>query len=278
MFGKLLKHDFKSSARGVATVYFAAGIAAIATILSLFTGFGIGKVLACVALMITGWLAMIITVVHTFTDYKKSMFGDSGYLTNTFPVKSFSLVFSKWLTAVFWLVVSLIFIAITYALLYAYSSGENGFEALKMGLKMLPDILYSFGLPDLSVLKKAIPFYILKFLFFLAVSVCIAYFSVTISNVRPFDRFGSIGTIVTFFIIFAVVNLIGAKLDDLVSFAVIILPETRMELSVNREAILSANSMGGCYVSLTQIYFEAIAAILLFVANSELIEKKVNIK
>lgn len=274
MFGKLVKNDFKSSARGVAAIYFAGGIATVAMLISLFTGFGVGKILATVVLMATCWLVMIVTIVQMFADFRKTMFMDRGYLTNTLPVKSFALVFSKWLVSIIWILLSCVYMALCYVMLYAYTSGEDGIAAFKMVLEYLPML----GLPEITVLKKAIPFFAVKFFCWIAANVAIVYFSVTFSNIKPFDRFGAFGIIVAFFAVFAVVNVLGNKLDDLVSFAVVVGSDAKLSLSVDRDLISSANYSGGCYVSLTQIYFEIIAAAGLFIGTSELIEKKINVR
>ena len=274
MFGKLLKNDFKSSARGVSAIYFAGLIATLAMVISLFTGFGVGKILAIVVMMATCWLVLIVTIVQMFADFRKTMFMDRGYLTNTLPVKSFSLVFSKWLVSICWILIGCIYMAVCYTLLYAYTSGENGIEAFKMVIEYLPML----GLPEMSVIGKAIPFFAIKFFCWIAANVAIVYFSVTVSNIKPFDKFGAFGIIVVFFAVFAFVNVLGNKLDDLVSFAVVVSSEAKLTLSVDRDLIKEANYSGGCYVSLTQIYFEIIAAAGLFIGTSELIEKKINVK
>ena len=273
MFGKLIKNDFKSSARSVSIIYFAAAIITVAMVISLFTGFGVGKIVCTVALMITCWLALVITIVQMFGDFRNSMFRDRGYLTNTLPVKSFAMVLSKWIVSVVWILISAIYIALSYILLYAYYTGENGAKAFTMLLDYLPML----GLPEFDILKKALPFYAIKVLCWLLVNVAIVYFSVTISNIKPLNRGKAFSIIVVFFLVFGVVNALGHKLDELVSFAITVMPETGLKLTVDRDLISEATISGGCYISLTQIYFEIIIALAMFVATAELIEKKINV-
>lgn len=274
MLGKLIKNDLKSSVRGVFNIYIAAFIATAAMGISLFTDFGAGKTLSSLALIIISFIAVIITIVSMFSDFRKTMFGDRGYLTNTLPVRSYSLLFSKWLVSMIWITVSCLFVGFSFALVYSYYMGSESVSTFSMLLEMLP----TMGLPAKDVIFKILPMYSAKILFWLAVNVAIVYFSVTISNIKPFQALGTFGVIIAFFLIFAFVNIAGNKLDSLASMAILVNFDGSMSLSFDRQAIQEVIYTGGAFVSLTQIYFELIAAIILFIINSELIEKKINVK
>lgn len=274
MLGKLIKHDMQSMFRGVSNIYVAAMIAVAAMGICLFADVGVGKTISSLALMAVSIAAIIVTIMATLGDFKKTMFGDRGYLTHTLPVKGPSLLLAKWLTSMFWITISYAVVFLCLWLIYYYWTGESSSAALTYILQSLPDV----GLPTQDILVKTIILIAIKGLFLLCVFVMEVFFVLTLANVRPFDAAGSVGPVLYFFVVFGLVTICSSRLEDVFKSALLIHADGSISLSADIATINSIQAAGGASVTLTQIYFQVVVAILLFIVTAELLDKKVNIK
>lgn len=274
MLGKLIKNDMKSAARGVSNIYVAAFIVIATMGISLFADLGIGKVVSSVALIGVSIAAIIVTVMTTFGDFKKTMYGDRGYLTHTLPVKGPLTLLSKWITSMVWITLSYLIVFLCMGLVYYYWTGEDSSSAMSMFLQMLPEV----GLPTEDILMKTLIFIAIKGIILLSVFVMEVFLAVTLTNIRGFDRLGSVGGILYFFVIYGILTFCSSKLEDIFTSALIINSEGAISFSTNLSVIDSVRYSGGAAVTLTQIYFQVIVAVLLFVLTAELVDKKINVK
>jgi hypothetical protein len=107
MLGKLMKYEFKSTARIYLPLY---GALLIVSILNrLFTYLGLkapmfigGGISAMMAVAIG-----VVTFILTLQRFNKNLLGNEGYLMFTLPVKPDSLIISKLLVAAVWFIASL---------------------------------------------------------------------------------------------------------------------------------------------------------------------------
>lgn len=119
MLGKLLKYEFKLTARTLLPIYAAlAGLTVLmclttktpAEMLFLFQG-TIGELLLVAIYSAYGIMmsaVFIITVVLLIERFYKNLLRDEGYLMHTLPVTTGGLVFSKLAGAVVWSVISIV--------------------------------------------------------------------------------------------------------------------------------------------------------------------------
>lgn len=102
MLGKLIKHDLnysKNSFFSIAALMII--LAIVATVSFSFSIESIG-IISLVAFVIVITVSNIMTVVLIFNGYRKSLFGQNGYLFLTLPVSKKSLLLSKTIGALIW--------------------------------------------------------------------------------------------------------------------------------------------------------------------------------
>ena len=274
MLGKLINNDMKSMARGVSNIYIAAFIAVGVMGICLFFDVGVGKFVSSLVLLAISIAAIVVTIMATMGEFRKSMFGDRGYLTQTLPVKAPTLLFSKWLTCAFWITVSYAVVFLCLWLIYYYWNGESSTQALTYILQSLPDV----GLPAQDILVKTVLLISLKILLLLWIFILEVFFVMTLANVRPFDAVGSAGPVIYFFVVFGLVTFCSSRLERVFKSALLIHADGAVTLTADEALIDSVRFAGGASVTLTQIYFQIVVAVLLFIITAELLEKKVNVK
>ncbi len=113
MLGKLLKHEFKSTARIFIPFYFA--LIGVAAILKLFTLFEsrINILVLPRALFIFLYAVLVAIVfalayIITCTRFYRNLLGDEGYLMHTLPVKPYLHIWTKLITGIVWLFASIL--------------------------------------------------------------------------------------------------------------------------------------------------------------------------
>lgn len=274
MLGKLIKNDMKSAFHGVANIYIAMAVVIAVMGVSLFFDMNIGKAFSSLALISVSLIAIVVTVAATLGDFRKTVFGDRGYLTNTLPVKGPSLLLSKWITSMVWITVSYILVFFCMWLVYYYWTGEDANSTLAMFMQMLPEV----GLPAQDILVKTILLIAVKGIILLTVFVLEVFFAITLSNIRPFQKLGSVGPVLFFFVIFGLFTFCSSRIEDVFISALLIQSDGSILFSMDQELIDSIRYSGGASVTLTQLYFQIIAAILLFIVTAELLDKKTNIR
>ena len=118
MLGKLLKHEFRATGRVFLPIYGAMVIVALVTRIldfvrnsveshSSFSGGvpqGIGL---SVTIMLIG-AACVVALILTIQRFHKNLLGDEGYLMFTIPVGTDSLIFSKLIASVAWILASVL--------------------------------------------------------------------------------------------------------------------------------------------------------------------------
>lgn len=109
MLGKLLKYELKSTAKFFVPMYFA--ILVITTLNSIFIRKNVFVEAQGIINMVIGGLFIAITtltIVIIVKRFKKNLLGDEGYLMFTLPVKSSSLILSKYISALIWVLLTMI--------------------------------------------------------------------------------------------------------------------------------------------------------------------------
>ena len=169
MLGKLLKYEFKSTSRVLWFLY--AGLIIVSLLFGLVmrfqldfdakptgsldfellpSGGGVIMTILITALTLIWFLLVyaifITTTVVIVMRFYKNMLGGEGYLMHTLPVKTSSLILSKFITAFCWMVIAGIVVAIS-TLILGLTSGvigqiqkTVGWSAVVEGLK------YGFGM------------------------------------------------------------------------------------------------------------------------------------
>lgn len=298
MLGKLTKNTFKSNASAVANVYIAMGIiGAIMLVLLLVdwtrfgeTGLGVGliiKMLAGAALVITACIAVIMTFVAVFSDFSRNMFGDEGHLTMSLPVRSSTLLFSKWLSGSFWVLLSYLvlclalfgsFIYIAKHSMSIVQGNEVYYSVYDLVLQLIQQICISSGIatPSMGIILNLAGMYAVSGGIRACVFVLLGFFAFTLAHCKPFHKLGKFGWLLYGLgAVFAVATFSGI-ITKLVKIYIVISDEaftfTLSELEVARAW---DNGLGA--FSITNIYCTAIAAVFIFLITILLIDRKVNV-
>ena len=277
MFGKLLKHDFIATGRIMGIVY--AVLAALSAYIlgSFYLGDASvddGKILPSLSLILLILLAlvnMILTIVVVMTNFQKSLYGDQGYLSFTLPVKSISLFSAKVFVAVFWYVAA----AATYvgtAVLFVGAVekdlGEDGMGLVEMFLGMAQEGL------SVKVVVVYVIGLLITYFFIMCALTMIAFFSITVSNTRPFQKHYVLFTM----LFLAVASIVVLKLMEIIT--------ENIHFGFNYSYVTGKLSLAAgtdALVSLAHIDMVAPISMMLisaglFVGTYMIMKKKVNIR
>lgn len=127
MLGKLIKYEYRATARTFIPIYIALLLVAIINrvfrIRNIDVAWGISTIVL-VGLFIALGVLTIIVIIERFN---KNLLGDEGYLMFTLPVKSEQLIVSKLIISIVWTIVSGIIAFITFLILLGEVSLFNEF-------------------------------------------------------------------------------------------------------------------------------------------------------
>lgn len=185
MFAKLLKHEFRATARIVPFIYLVALFMIATNLLTRQLNIGGLSVLLQFLMVVVGLAAILMTYVVIVTRYYKNLYGNEAYLTQTMPVKPARQVMSKAIAAFVWLILSYLVmggIVLTIMILTAKEQGQS------IG-KMLSDLIAGLGLEASSfwLAVGALVAYICLSMFYLLAQV---YFAITLGNLSRFHSLG----------------------------------------------------------------------------------------
>ncbi len=270
MLGKLIKNDFKASAHTLAPLYLIALAVGIATAISYaFEDLLTIQAIGTLALLLLSFAVLIIPVFLVLSYFNKSLYSNQGYLTYTLPAKSRDILFSKAVVCFSWIIAGyLMFIGI-YFFVYRFFMSKISEEA-----KMMINELYDMfeALPDKSVLVKALVALLAIFFFEILVLVAQIFFSMTLSNIKPFNQFGNFGGFVLFAIIFCVMFYLTMQLTQNAP-PVIVFVDGGAKLKP-----YVMDEVAGFTVGIAGIIFQFICSVAMFIGTNYLMKKKINIR
>jgi len=114
MLGKLIKYEFKSTAKWFLVMYAALIIITIFNKLTIILNnnnnpiIDLATVLLTLTYVLTIFSSYVITIVLIIARFYKTMVTDEGYLTHTLPVKTISHVNSKLIVSIIWFILSVL--------------------------------------------------------------------------------------------------------------------------------------------------------------------------
>lgn len=275
MIGKLIKHDLKAGARRMGNIYLAALIASGAMIVSAFIESGLLRFLSSMVVVVVAFVAVIMTFASVIFGANKTLFGREGYLTQTLPVKTSALIFSKWFTSSIWLLVSYAFVIVAFISVFIYWTSENQ-EGAQI-YDMIYSVLQTFGVGAETVYQKSLAIQAVIGLFNMSIFVMYILFAITLSNIRPFHKLGTFGVIIYLAVIVFVIQGISYGLESLCDVTLII-EQSGMSMTVSQSAIRQAEMTGASVIGFTGVYFKTIVTVFLYILTVQLTENKINLK
>ncbi len=117
MLRKLLKYEFKATARTFLPIYIAIILVSIVNRLVRLTSSDLAFNLTSMVLAGLFIALGVLTIIAIVQRFKKNLLSDEGYLMFTLPVSSAKLILSKLVTATLWTIVSGIIAVISFIIL-----------------------------------------------------------------------------------------------------------------------------------------------------------------
>ena len=212
MQGKLIKHEFKATARLLPVIYLASILLALTCWISKILDLGTIFAMSQVFLFIGAAAVVMVTFVTIIMRYYKSMFGNEGYLTNTLPVSAGKIIFSKFLISVIWCILSLaICVGMILFALYLFGALDKDFFAM-LG-SMFPNVT-SATVWSLITLFGTI--FVIQMIYFISQ----VFFCITLANAGTFGKHPVGMSIAFYFVVYIIDQVISTILILFVPLAV----------------------------------------------------------
>ena len=275
MTGRLIKHELKAGARRMSNIYIAAGIACLAMLFSAFFKNGFMRFITSAAVVVIAAIAVIVTFASVVFGANKSLFGREGYLTQTLPVRTSSLIFAKWFASSVWVLASYALAAVVFVAVFVYWTTQNQ-EGAQI-YDMIYQFLQGFGVGAESVYQKYLLISAIVGFFNACIFVMYVLFSITVSNINPFHRLGTLGVILYLAGTIFVIQGITMGLEKLCDITLII-AGSGMSMTVSPEVVLQATASGAMTIGFTGDYFKILVTVFLFILTVQLTETKINLK
>lgn len=275
MLGKLIKNDFKASAHSMLGIYLVAFITFVVSGIA-FMGDNTQptplQLILTMLLLIISFAILIVPVFQLISYFNKSLYSNQGYLSYTLPVKGSSLLLSKGIVSFSWILLSFVQFTAVYVLIYKGLMNRISPEVREA----LNQIYAVINGPEKEALIKSLFVLLGVALFEIVFLIAQIFFTITLSNVKPFNSFGNAGGVILFIIVFLCSNSIFMKLTTKVPLTlcvsfdkVFIIKYSMMDVAV--ENVFFTIGLGG-------VIFQIAAAVLMFIATEYLMSKKINIK
>ena len=273
MFGKLLKHEIRHSARYNLVIYVIALAVLLVMGLSLITESTALGVISCFAIYITGFATVVVTLVSVIKNFYDTLFSRQGYLTLTLPVRGSSLLASKVLVSFLWIIIGFVLMAVMWGSIFIYVRHQthDTFDVIKI-------LLFDSGLLELLpsgfVVVQVLVIIALIALTKILTYVSYIYFAVTVANTRALQSHPKLFGGSVFFAVMLVISRISNILTEKIPFTFFVTSEKAFF------AFEPMGSVDGAFISygIGGTIFTGIVAVLLLVCTGYIIEKKVNIR
>ena len=270
MLGKLLKYEFKSTARVFLPLYIT--ILVVAIINSFFINselFQIQGLLMTVfvALMIAMFVITVIVIVQRFN---KNLLGDEGYLMFTLPVNSTTILFSKYLIALLWTLLSAIVAVVAFFLITSVPIfSEMGFD-LNYWINTIQEYFYLIIGKDF--IYYAISLTLLTFVSY-SIFIFTVYLSLSMGQLPLFNKHRNLYS----FISFIGINVLFSFIQNLFTSLYFSNNIDQTIISVQNNAIDGFNSFiqDGLFAVLG---FNLILLLVLFLGTKFLLDNKLNLE
>lgn len=298
MLGKLIKHSFKANASAVYNNYIAMGVIAVVMLILMLVdwtkwgdkGVGVGmaiKVAAAAALCITAFVCVVLTFVSVFSEFSRSMYGREGQLTLTLPVRSSSLLFAKWFSGSFWIILSYTafcfcgFGSIVYLIRHSIGviNGDADYSTIySLVVEMVRQFADAAGIamPNITVVLNLASVYAIIGGIRACVFVLLVFFAITLANCRPFHKLGKIGAVLYFFGGAFIVLTVSSMIAKIFKVYLVV-SDKAFTFALSDAEIQAAWANGYGAAAITGVYVSALLAVGVFIITALLIDRRVNV-
>lgn len=270
MLGKLMKYEFKACGRIFFPLYlvilvlatmnginFRGAIASESTDGSTMNSIAYNTQGILMLILVALFVALfVITIVLTIQRFKKNLLDDEGYLMFTLPVKSSSLIFSKFLVSLIFAIISAIVAILSFIIIGSISSDVNIIEIFQ--------VLKEPGLFIEGI--EFIVYMILALLISYSIFILTVYLALSVGQFPQLSKHRVAAGVVAFFII----NLIVGNIQR---FANSSLLGSVTEIELTNSITVSSYA----YISVSLLISLAIA-VMLFLLTNWILNKKLNLE
>lgn len=264
MFLKLLKQDFRATARLMMPVYAAAILLALFNRLSLALQNGrveshflyVFTQLASVLFVLTMAAIVVMSFVLMIWRFHKNYMTDEGYLMFTLPVNTTELILSKLTIAIGWFICSAL-VAWIASLIVSHNS----------------DMLDIFGISNVSAFQTPEGRKLLAggaiFLLLAGICGCLMFYA-AMSVGQSFRSHKTFGTVLAFFVFYIVMQILS----------MILLSGTLSSMAGTMEAMMESGAMINIANGLLWRYiaFEAVFAAVYYAITHWMLSRKLNLQ
>ena len=262
MLGKLIKYEFKATMRSFLAIYASLILTGILIGIFMFANVEVGMslgMLIMVALMITLGVLTITVIIKRFS---KNLLGDEGYLMMTLPVSAKKIVASKIITSVVYLILSTIVVFLVFVVIML----PSGMATMKEFIRSMGNVWNYMVMNLLSardIILNMIITFMLGIVDYISL-ILVIYTSLSVGQLKPFNKHRTPVAIIAFFIINMIVSVISDGLSNLLeSMNILTAPQSMSMLNA---------------VSIYTLVFYGVVSIVLFMITSYILEKKLNLE
>ena len=201
MLSKLIKNEFRFTGHYLGIVYIVTAIAVGISAISVYTKSPLAAALSSLLIMGIAFAFTLVTTIVIFVNFNKSLYGDSGYLTFTLPVKTRDLLFSKFFVGFVWFLCSYaVTIVLTiWSMIMIAKFAEQGISDSASGEQFAALLELFKALLNLPNKGSIIAFVGIAVLMIFAVCllvISVLFMSISIGNTRPFQKHNVIWSLV----------------------------------------------------------------------------------
>lgn len=273
MFGKLLKHELRHTARYHSAILTASLIATVAMGLSLIFKADSVLSMAMFPLIIVAFAVIIVSLTSVIKNFYETIYSRQGYLTLTLPVKCSQLLISKVLISFFWIIVSYIAAFLPFTFIFIHIKKQLDAD------NMTDELVQSFleFLPSTGSIAVIVIFFVITSLISILSYVGYVYFSVTLANTRLLSKHPKLFGVLVFIAIHIIVGILTDLTVEIAPLNFIITSESAF-FSFRDVLELGTEHMIINLYSVNTYIVEALAALGLLFTTGYIMEHKINIK
>lgn len=272
MLGKLMKHEFKQSARSVMLIYASAAAVILFVFVGMLTKITWIGILGSIVLYIVALVGIVMTLVSVIKNFYDTLYSNQGYLSFTLPVKCSNLLLSKVLVSIVWIILAFVLAALCFLVI-----GMNAKATAEGSMEGIWDVLEMTGikemLPSGATLVKLLVLAVVLVLMVVLTFIGFVYFAVTMANTRVLQKHPKLFGFLIFFLTYGVSNAIATKLTYSLPLSLEISTE-----NVKLAFVAMDHSEGMLSYGLGGTIFLALVALGMLFATGWVMEHKVNIK
>ena len=142
---------------------------------------------------------------------------------------------------------------------------------------MIYSMAQSFGLGAEAVYKKTLIIQAMIGLFNMCIFVMYVLFAITLSNISPFHKLGTMGIIIYLAAVVFIIQGASYGLENLCDVTLLI-ESSGISMTVSETAVMQAEMLGASAIGLTGVYFKTIVTVFLYILTVQLCESKINLK